>query len=53
MCVCRELLLGATGITEWQPMDGEPAKDGEMDTRGEPASPSEKVNFCLQIWPIM
>jgi hypothetical protein len=27
-------------------MDGGPVKDGDMDSRGQPALPPEKVNLC-------
>jgi hypothetical protein len=27
-------------------MDREPVKDGDMDPRGQPALPPEKVNLC-------
>jgi hypothetical protein len=38
-------LIAAGGDNDIE-MDGGPVKDGNMDSRGQPALPSEKVNLC-------
>jgi hypothetical protein len=32
-------------------MDGGPVKDGDMDSRGQPALPPEKANLCQNSGP--
>ena len=36
----------ATGDHDDIEMDGRPAKNGDMDARGQPALPCEKLNLC-------
>jgi hypothetical protein len=40
---CTPIATGADNDVE---MDGEPVKNGDMDSRGRPALPTDKVNLC-------
>jgi hypothetical protein len=43
------IVAGADNDVE---MDGGPVKDGDMDSRGQPALPPEKVNLCQYSGPL-
>jgi hypothetical protein len=52
MAVVSSCTLIAAGGDNDVEMDGGPVKDGDMDSRGQPALPPEKVNLCQQSGPV-